>query len=338
MRKGVMIQTPVLRAKPARATTMKAAVLQASQHVELESVRIPEPGPTQVRVRIEGCGVCASNLPVWQGRPWFDYPLQPGAPGHEGWGTIEAVGRDVQSLHPGDRVAMLSTQAYAEYDLTEASAVVPLPLQLAGKPFPGEALGCAMNIFKRSRATAGETVAIVGVGFLGALLTRLAFRAGARVIAITRRPFALEIARRFGAEHTIAADDQRQIIAQVKALTNGLGCECVIEAVGLQGPLDLAAELVRESGRLVIAGYHQDGLRRVNMQLWNWRGLDVINAHERNPEINLEAMRRAVDAVLRGDIDPAPLYTHTYGLNQLGEALAAMHNRPDGFIKALITT
>jgi len=54
----------------------------------------------------------------------------------------------------------------------------------------------------------------------------------------------------------------------------------VIEAAGQQWPLDLATELTRERGRLIIAGYHQDGPRQINMQLWNWRGLDVINAHE----------------------------------------------------------
>jgi NADPH2:quinone reductase len=65
--------------------------------------------------------------------------------------------------------------------------VVPLPSELDGHPFPGEPLGCAMNIFKRAEIRAGQTVAIIGIGFLGALLTQLAAQAGARVIAISRR-------------------------------------------------------------------------------------------------------------------------------------------------------
>ena len=90
-------------------------------------------------------------------------------------------------------------------------------------------------------------------------------------------------------------------------------------------------------GRLVIAGYHQDGMRQVNVQLWNWRGLDVVNAHERDPEVYLEGIRLAVDAVARGALDPRPLYTHTFGLEQLNEAFEAMRSRPDGFLKALVT-
>jgi hypothetical protein len=54
---------------------------------------------------------------------------------------------------------------------------------------------------------------------------------------------------------------------------------------------DLAGELCAERGRLVIAGYHQDGMRQVNVQLWNWRGIDVINAHERDPQAYVDGMR-----------------------------------------------
>jgi threonine dehydrogenase-like Zn-dependent dehydrogenase len=75
----------------------------------------------------------------------------------------------------------------------------------------------------------------------------------------------------------------------------------------------------------------------VNMQLWNWRGLDVINAHERDPAIYVEGVRAAVDAVSRGELDPTPLYTHTFPLEKLGDALNITNERPDGFFKALIT-
>src|SRR5690606_3394418 len=109
-----------------------------------------------------------------------------------------------------------------------------------GKPFPGEPLGCAMNVFRRSDIRAGQTVAIVGIGFLGAVVCRMAALAGARVIAISRRPFALEIARGYGASELIPMDDHWRIIERVKALTGGEGCDRVIEAVGLQWPLDLA--------------------------------------------------------------------------------------------------
>jgi threonine dehydrogenase-like Zn-dependent dehydrogenase len=317
-------------------SSMRAAVLAEPGRVEVREVPVPEPDAGHVLVRLEGCGVCASNLPPWEGREWFSYPMEPGALGHEGWGRIEALGAGVTGLAVGDRVAMLSGHAYAEYDVAAAGAVVRLPPSLAEQPFPGEPLGCALNIFRRSEIRAGQTVAIVGIGFLGALLTRLASRAGARVLAISRRSTALDVARGMGAWETIPMDDHWRVIERVKELTGGTLCDITVEAVGKQWPLDLAAELTRERGRMIVAGYHQDGLRQVNMQLWNWRGLDVISAHERDPEVYVAGIRAAVDAVAGGDLDPAPLYTHTFPLQRLGDALDATTQRAGGFLKALI--
>jgi threonine dehydrogenase-like Zn-dependent dehydrogenase len=264
------------------------------------------------------------------------FPTEPGALGHEGWGMVDALGEGVQGLRVGDRVGFLSGHAYADYDIAEASQVVKLPEALADTDLPLEPFGCAMNIFRRSDIREGQTVAIIGIGFLGAILVRLASHAGARVIAISRRQESLDLARRMGAAETIPMRDHWQIISQVRALTKNAFCERVIEAVGKQWPLDLAAELTREGGRLVIAGYHQDGPRQVNMQLWNWRGFDVANAHERDPAVSVRGMREAVAAMESGLIDPAMLITHRYPLEKLAEALDATRDRPGAFVKAVV--
>ena len=317
---------------------MQAAVLVGPGRVAVQPAARPEPGPGQVLLRLEGSGVCGSSMPVWGGRSWFEYPQPPGAPGHEGWGRIEALGPDVEGVAVGERVAALSYRAHAEFDLARADHVVALPPALDEVPVPGEALACAVNIFRRSAIEPGQTVAIIGVGFLGALLTRLSARAGGRVIAISRRPYALDVARDCGAAETILMDDHWRILEQVRGLTEGRWCERVIEAVGAQWPLDLAGELTAEGGRLVIAGYHQDGPRQVNMQLWNWRGLDVVNAHERDPARYVEGMRQAVQMMAAGELDPTPLFTHRVPLQDLGTAMNLVESRPDGFLKALVTT
>lgn len=316
---------------------MRAAVLAAPGEIQIEQQERPEPGPGEVRIRLEGCGVCASNLEPWAGLEWMTYPGEPGGLGHEGWGVVDAVGPDVTSVAPGDRVAALSYRSFAEYDLARAQALVRLPPQLDGQPFPGEPLGCAFNIFRRSDIQPGQTVAIVGIGFLGAVLTRLASEAGARVIAISRRPESLDLARHYGAAETIAMDDHWAIIERVKELTGEALCERVIECVGKQWPLDLAGELVAFGGKLIVAGYHQDGPRQVSMQMWNWKGIDVINAHERDLAVQLRGVQEAVDAVASGRLDPAPLYTHRYPLEELGAALDATRDKPQGFVKALVT-
>ena len=315
---------------------MRAAVLSGPGEIRMHEVPLPEPGLGQVRVRLEGCGVCASNLGPWSGPEWLTYPGEPGGMGHEGWGEVEALGDGVTGLAVGDRVAALSYNSYASHDLADADKIVKLPGELADQPFPGEPLGCAFNIFKRADIHAGQTVAIVGIGFLGALLTRLATDAGARVIAISRREYSLEVARQFGAAEVVAMDDHQRIVERVKELTGGKLCERVIEAVGKQWPLDLATEITGERGKLIVAGYHQDGPRTVNMWLWNWRGIDVINAHERDPATYVEGIREAVEAVASGRLDPSPLYTHRYKLDELAQALNDTRDRPMGFLKAIV--
>ncbi len=316
---------------------MNAARFMAPGTLAMERVPLPEPGPSQVRIALEGTGVCASNLPLWQGAPWIKYPLQPGTGGHEGWGVIERTGSAVDPTLEGQHVAALSYHAYAEYDLAEADQVVLIPSTLVLRPFPGEALGCAVNIHRRSQIKAGQWVAIIGVGFLGALLTQLAVHAGAQVIAVSRRPHAVREGVRLGARIGLPLQARADVSAAVLELTGGQGCDRVIEATGKQEALDLATELVRQGGRLVIAGYHQDGPRVVNMQAWNWKGIDVINAHERDPAVSLAGMRAAVDLVGRGVLTPEEWYTE-YPLEELGLALGAAAQRQGTFMKALVRT
>jgi threonine dehydrogenase-like Zn-dependent dehydrogenase len=315
---------------------MLGAVIEAPRRIRMEQVADPQPGPGQVRIALEGCGVCASNLATWEGRPWFTYPNALGAPGHEGWGRVQALGAGVSDLSVGDRVAMLSYKAYAECDLAQADQVLKLPAELDGQPFPGEALACAMNIFERAQISAEHTVAIVGVGFLGVLLTKLAAEAGAKVIGISRRSSSLQAALAFGAANVCQLDDASRVQREVMRLTEQRGCERVIEAVGAQETLDLAASLTAERGRLVIAGYHQDSPRSVDMQMWNWRGLDVINAHERDPQVYMRGMRAALEWVRRGGLDLRSVCTHAFPLAALDRALDAVGGGTPGLLKAWV--
>jgi threonine dehydrogenase-like Zn-dependent dehydrogenase len=315
---------------------MRAAVVTGPGKLHIAEVPVPQPGAGQVRVRLEGCGVCASNLTPWAGPDWMQFPTEPGGLGHEGWGVVDAVGDGVTDVRIGDRVGLISGNAYAQYDVADAAALVKLPNTLAGLDVPLEPFGCAMNIFRRSDIHDGQTVVIVGIGFLGGALVKLASDAGARVIAISRREKSLGLARRMGASETIPMHDHTQIIERVRDLTDGRFCDRVIEAVGKQWPLDLAAELTAEGGRLIIAGYHQDGPRQVNMQLWNWRGFDVANAHERDRNVVLRGMREAASAIASGQLDPKALITHRYPLDALDDALDATRDRPGNFVKAVV--
>src|SRR5690606_5178129 len=111
---------------------------------------VPEPGPGEVRIRVRGCGLCGSNLGPWAGIPGVAYPLDPGAPGHEVYGRVDAVGEGVEGFRPGDEVAAVSYRGFAEYDVAPAAGVVRIPDALAGRPLPGEAVACAVNVDRRT--------------------------------------------------------------------------------------------------------------------------------------------------------------------------------------------
>lgn len=181
-------------------TTMGAVVIEGPRRARVHTVPTLGFGEEEVLVRVEGCGVCGSNLPAWEGRPWFGYPLPPGNPGHEGWGVVVRAGDRVSDFKAGDRVSFLSDRAFAEYASAPQTALCRLPRKLDRAAFPGEALGCITNIFRRAQVREGQTVAIVGIGFLGAGLVALAARAGAHVVAISRRPWALELAHQLVVE------------------------------------------------------------------------------------------------------------------------------------------
>lgn len=317
--------------------TMTAAVLVSPRRFELQEFEIPGVGSDEVRIRVEYCGICSSNLAPWKGAPWFSYPFPPGAPGHESVGMVDQLGASVVGLKVGEYVSVLGNSGFAEFEIAKAHCVVPIPGEHHKAPFLGEPLGCAINIFRRAQIRKDEWVAIVGVGFLGTILLQLCLDAGAKVIAISRRLSALKTAEKMGASLAIPIGDSAHLLEAVLNVTGPPLCHVVIEAGGVQETLDIASTLTGTRGRLVIAGYHQDGLRSVNMQEWNWRGIDVINAHERDQAVYIEGIRLAVEAVAANRIRLEGLVSHYFPFQQIENGFQALEQRPEGFVKGVVS-
>jgi threonine dehydrogenase-like Zn-dependent dehydrogenase len=296
------------------ADSQQAVLLVGHQLTRVHSVAMVTPGYQEVRVRLQGCGISASHLPVWEGRPWFRYPQEAGAPGHEGWGFIDAVGPGIDDLEVGQRVAFMSGHAYAQYDITSRDRVVVLPEELDDEPFPGEPFADAMNVFQRSDIRSGQTVAIVGGGFVGLLLTQLAADQGAHVVMLSRRQFELECAEAMDAEESMlirgdGSDAERAL------LRNGGKCfDRVIEIAGTQLAFDLAGRLCAERTGLVTASDSCAG----------------------DPERYVTGVQSAIQAALEGRLDPFPLLSHSVSMRSLDEGFELTRERPEGFVKALL--
>jgi threonine dehydrogenase-like Zn-dependent dehydrogenase len=271
--------------------------------------------------------VCGSDLNAWRGVPGIEYPLPPGQPGHEVWGEVAEVGsQDVGGLRVGQYATGMAQAGYAEYVVARADDLVRLK---DDRPLLGEPLACAANVVRRAAVAPAELFAVVGFGYLAALivlLTRPALES--RWVAVSRRPDSRGLALRLGALAAYAFDEVPD--------TCWDSFPVVIEAAGVQHALDYAGWLVACGGRLVIAGYHADGPRSVNLQTWNWKGIDVVNAHERRPEAYRRGLQAGLQAVLEHSVDLEGLITDRWPLEGAAKAFTALEQRPPGFIKGLI--
>ena len=305
---------------------MRALKFVAPRRPECVDVAEPQPGPREVLVRVGACGVCGSDLNVWRGAPGVGFPLPSGAPGHETWGHVAALGSAVTELSVGQPVTGLMWNGFAELGVGAAEHLLAVPAEFGPEPLLGEPLACAMNVVHRAQIRKGDRVAIVGFGYLAALVAHLLPREVGEWVAISRRAESRALAMSLGAQAAYDFSDVPECAWD--------SFPVVVEAAGVQQALDFATWLTAYGGRLVVAGYHADGPRTVNMQTWNWKGIDVINAHARQPGVYIASLQQAF-AVLRQRRLPA-LVSHVWPLDRAADAFVAAESRPAGFVKGVI--
>lgn len=312
---------------------MKQAILVQPQETSLKETLMPPIRVNDVLVRVHACGVCASELHTWQG----DSGTYPRELGHEVAGEVIALGSDVRSLAIGTRVTGLFHRGFAEFAVAPERHVVALPESVSFESGIGEPIACIVSAARRTRVELGDTVAIVGLGFMGLLMLQAVRRKGpARVIAIDIRDDVRDAARSFGADDVLHPDQVGDNLKVFRGSASAYGVDVAIETTGTQPGLTLAGQMVREHGMLSILGYHQGNPRSIDMELWNWKALDVLNAHERRIDYKADCMRRGIALIASGQIDVAPLITHRFALDQVDAAFGALQAKPEGFKKAIV--
>jgi 2-desacetyl-2-hydroxyethyl bacteriochlorophyllide A dehydrogenase len=312
---------------------MKIAALQGPRQFEVLDVPKPEIAPDEVLLRVAACGVCTSELDQWEGKATIKYPHYPG---HEVSGLVEQVGSKVQSFQPGDKVgAWVTSRGFAEYVAVKAeycfaACDVPLDLALA------EPLACAVNAVELANLSLADDVVIIGAGFMGNLVQKLVQLQGPRhVIVADTRPDALERAKKLGATHVVDVRNE-SLVDVVKEITGGLGADVSFEATGAQAPLTVLGDVTRMSGKVVIVGFHQGGLREIPLAYWNWMAFQIINAHFREVSTIMRGMRIGMRLLTSGRLSLEDLVTHRFQLGEIGQAFQAAHEKPAGFVKSTI--
>jgi threonine dehydrogenase-like Zn-dependent dehydrogenase len=256
--------------------------------------------------------------------------------GHEPSGEIVAVGKNVTHLKPGQHVVALGSHSFAEYGVYDARYVHPIMESTPYNYALGEPLACAYNATQRTAVQPGDHVVLIGAGFMGLLqLQMMRLADPAVLVAIDIRDDALNVARQVGADIVINSATQ-DVIDELRKAVGPKGADVVVEAVGKQPGLDLATRIIGFNGRLTVLGYHQGEPRSIDMALWNWKGIDVINGHERYQHVYFKGMVGGITLLEAGKVDMKPLVTHRYPLAQLDEAFHQAAHKPPGFIKAVV--
>jgi threonine dehydrogenase-like Zn-dependent dehydrogenase len=316
---------------------MKVAILEEPGRFVVTDRPIPDVGSEDVLVRTSVCGVCSSEVDMFEGRnAALKYPR---FIGHEVSGVVEKVGARGRGLSPGDRVTVYSEgRGYAEYTIVPAAWVVKIADETPLEQALGEPIACSVNGVRKADPELNDTVALVGCGFMALIMLQVFRARGAgRIIAIDRRRSALDLAERLGATDALLAADADAVVEEVMALTGGVGVDIGIEAAGVQATLDLTSRLVRMEGKLEVFGFHQGGLRTVDWANWNWMAFSVVNGHTRSQAVYVEGMRIGIGMMESGSLDMGPLVTHRYGLEDINIGFADAAAKPDGFVKGIVT-
>jgi threonine dehydrogenase-like Zn-dependent dehydrogenase len=312
---------------------MRLAELRGPRDFHLIEVPVPVPERDEVLVRVEACGVCASELDHWTGTAGTAYPARIG---HEVSGTVVAVGTDVSQPAVGDAVAVWTTGAgYAEYVAVRADYCRTRPSELPAALALVEPLACAANAVELADVRLADTVLVVGAGFMGLLVTQLVALRGPRVLIVAdRRPDVLALAGRLGATRTVDLNSE-SLPEVVEELTRG-GADVTFEVTGSQGALDVVGDLTRMSGKLVLVGFHQGAPRQIPLAQWNWMAFSVLNAHFRDVAVIMRGMTVGMQLLASRQLEMAPLVTHRFALEDINTAFETAVDKPAGFVKAVV--
>lgn len=305
---------------------------------------IPDPGPLEVRVRVEACGVCGSDVFLQKGGFGDKVPF-PIVPGHEAAGVVDAVGPGVTEVVPGDQVALyyISTPpgdpwaergrpnisphltrmgvdvdgAFAEYVIRPVTSVIrpPAPVPPPVLAVLTDAVATPLHALKRvARLALGETLVVLGVGGLGSNAVQLGKALGARVIAVSRSAAKLELARRLGADALVSAEAEDPVAA-VRAVT-GNGPDVVIQCAGSAAADEQAIAMGGPGGRVVLVGSSLEPFRARAVDIL-WRELAVLGSRGFVPD----DIRDAIDLYLDGTLTVDHLVERVRPLEEANTAL-----------------
>jgi len=336
---------------------VKAAVLEALNHITVKEVETPRPAKGELLLRVRACAVCGSDVRIFHhGNPRVKPPA---IIGHEIAGEVVAVGEGVEGFRVGDGVAVgadvpcgrceLCRQGlgnncainyaigyqfpggFAEYILLNEITVNYGPVQRIPDGLSWEAaalaepLACAINGFEVGRVHPGCSLLIIGAGPIGCMMIQLARHWGvAKVILAQRSRARLELARQFGADAYLGTSEE-DLVGRARKLTDGKGPDCVITACGSVEAHEQAIEVVAQRGCVNLFGGLAKGTRNLSVpsNTIHYKECLVTGSHGSTPRQH----RMALNFIANGYVKAEQFVTHRFPLAEIEQAIATSEDR-----------
>lgn len=320
---------------------VKSLWYTAPKELELREIDIPEPGPYELLVRVEACGVCTWDLFIYSGgfRSFKDFPFYFG---HEGVGIVEAVGPLVTRFEKGDRVALRESREIgavgsghmAERAIQKEGELIPLPKDgRQPEHWMIEPVACCVNAMDLAQIKPGQRVALVGSGFMGSILLQLLTHSPASNVSVfDLRPEALAYAGTLRGKAPLDVYDLKE--SPDSASLAG-SFDVVFETAAVEPAFRMANALVRAGGTLAIFSWHHHDIT-FDFGDWHVRGIRVLNTSPAAAPDFMACFKRSVPLLERGIVDLEPLTTHV-GLPEDAKRIYEHGlSKTDGYIKGVI--
>lgn len=326
---------------------MRAAFINRPDEAAFGSAPEPTFGPDDVLIRVRAAGICGTDIHILKGEYMADYPL---IPGHEFSGEVAAVGANVTRFKVGDRVTadpnipcnrcyfcqrnepnqclnlgavgVTRAGAFAEYVAVPEGNVFPIGQISYEAAALIEPLACVVWGLKLVEVQPGDSVLVFGAGPMGCLLIQAVRRAGAaRIAAVDRSAWRLEVAGQLGATDTLPADDHLE--ARLKAL-EPYGFDVVVDATGIPAVIEAMFTYAKPRAKVWIFGVAPVGAKASFVPYDVFRkDLRIIGSFAVN-----RTFPQSIALVEQGAVQVEPLITHRLGLEEFSRGLEIVQQDP----------
>lgn len=341
---------------------MKVAVMTGIGKMDFVERDIPKPASNEALVKVEYVGICGSDLHYYESGAIGDYIVEPPfVLGHEVSGTVMEIGQDVKHLKVGDKVALEpgKTCGHCEFCKTGRYNLCPDVIFFATPPVDGvfqeyvaheadlcfklpdnvgtlegaliEPLAVGFHAANQGGAHAGQTAVVMGAGCIG-LVSLLALKAEgvSKVIVVDVIEARLNKAKELGAT-AVVNGSKEDVVQRILELTDGKGCDLVIETAGMEATTKQAIEASKKGATIVLVGYSKDG------------SIMMPTSMIMDKEINIKSVFRyrhiypmAIEAVASGNVDIKGIVTNIFDFDDIQNAMDKSISDKQNIVKAAI--